>query len=210
MKWPRGPRLHWPCVGGDLIIEAAHLGSAGSEARRNKGRILFFSTERSAGVAPLSRRRDADAGVEREARRRQAANCAAPADLARLDHPLTRMAQRVAGGQPVKIVAIGSSSTAGAGASSPAMSYPSRLAAELKALFPQHRHHRSQSRRQRRRIANEMLARFERDVIDEKPDLVLWQVGTNAVLRDHADRATASVDPRGSARGCATPAPTWC
>jgi hypothetical protein len=29
-----------------------------------------------------------------------------------------------------------------------------------------------------------MLARFERDVIAEKPDLVIWQVGTNAVLRD--------------------------
>jgi len=30
-----------------------------------------------------------------------------------------------------------------------------------------------------------MLARFERDVIAEKPDLVLWQLGTNSVLHDH-------------------------
>ena len=29
-----------------------------------------------------------------------------------------------------------------------------------------------------------MLARFERDVFAEKPDLVLWQVGSNSVLRD--------------------------
>ena len=29
-----------------------------------------------------------------------------------------------------------------------------------------------------------MLARFDDDVIAEKPDLVIWQVGTNAVLRD--------------------------
>jgi acyl-CoA thioesterase-1 len=28
-----------------------------------------------------------------------------------------------------------------------------------------------------------MLARFARDVIADKPDLVLWQVGSNAVLR---------------------------
>ena len=31
-----------------------------------------------------------------------------------------------------------------------------------------------------------MLARFDKDVAAEHPDLVLWQVGTNAVLRDHA------------------------
>ncbi len=30
-----------------------------------------------------------------------------------------------------------------------------------------------------------MLARFGRGVIPEKPDLVLWQVGSNAVLRGH-------------------------
>ena len=30
-----------------------------------------------------------------------------------------------------------------------------------------------------------MVVRFERDVIDEHPDLVLWQIGTNVVLRNH-------------------------
>ena len=29
-----------------------------------------------------------------------------------------------------------------------------------------------------------MLARFDRDVISHRPDLVLWQVGSNSVLRD--------------------------
>src|SRR5438046_3174947 len=62
--------------------------------------------------------------------------CSAPLDLTRLEHPLKRMAQHFAAGLPVKIVAIGSSSTAGAGASSPAMSYPSRLAVELREWFP--------------------------------------------------------------------------
>ena len=32
--------------------------------------------------------------------------------------------------------------------------------------------------------ARDMLDRFETSVIAEKPDLVLWQVGTNSVLRD--------------------------
>src|SRR5688572_31610167 len=30
----------------------------------------------------------------------------------------------------------------------------------------------------------DMLTRFDRDVIAEKPDLVLWQVGSNAVMRE--------------------------
>src|ERR1051326_5570149 len=43
--------------------------------------------------------------------------CRAPSRLTRLDHPLRRTARRLASGQPLVIVAIGSSSTAGAGAS---------------------------------------------------------------------------------------------
>jgi acyl-CoA thioesterase-1 len=112
-----------------------------------------------------------------------APTCSAPADLVRLAYPLKRMAQHVAGGQAVRIVAIGSSSTAGAGASSPAMNYPSRLAVELKALFP-----RIEITVVNRGVngeeSREMLARFDRDVFAEHPDVVLWQVGSNAVLRD--------------------------
>src|SRR5215472_6387478 len=62
--------------------------------------------------------------------------CSAPAALMRLTQPLPRLALRLAKHQPVTIVAIGSSSTSGAGASSPAASYPSRLALELRARFP--------------------------------------------------------------------------
>ena len=32
----------------------------------------------------------------------------------------------------------------------------------------------------------DMMARFDKDVMAEKPDLVLWQVGANAVMRDRA------------------------
>jgi lysophospholipase L1-like esterase len=109
--------------------------------------------------------------------------CSAPADLVRLVNPLKRVAQRIAGGQPLTIVAIGSSSTAGAGASSPAMNYPSRLEVELKALWP-----RVDITVVNRGVNGEesrdMLARFDRDVISQHPDLVLWQVGSNSVLRD--------------------------
>lgn len=109
--------------------------------------------------------------------------CSAPADLIRLDHTLKRVEHRISAGQPLTIVAIGSSSTSGAGASSPAMNYPSRLAVELKTLFP-----RLDIKVLNRGVSGEttleMLARFERDVFAEKPDLVVWQVGSNSVLRD--------------------------
>lgn len=109
--------------------------------------------------------------------------CTAPAEIVRIARPLNHVAQRLAAAQPLTIVAIGSSSTAGAGASSRDHSYPSRLAVELKALFP-----RAQIHVINRGIGGEearnMVARFDRDVFAEKPDLVLWQVGSNSVLRD--------------------------
>jgi lysophospholipase L1-like esterase len=110
--------------------------------------------------------------------------CAAPAELTRLDYPLARTAQRLAAGEQLKIIAIGSSSTAGAGASTPAHSYPSQLAGELRRLFPR-RPIVVINRGVNGEETRDMLARFDNDVIAEKPDLVLWQVGTNAVLRDH-------------------------
>ena len=109
--------------------------------------------------------------------------CIAPTELVRLQNPLKRVAQRIAGGQPLTIVAIGSSSTAGAGASSPAMSYPSRLAAELQAMFP-NTPITVFNRGVNGEESRDMFARFDRDVFALKPDLVLWQVGSNSVLRD--------------------------
>jgi acyl-CoA thioesterase I len=110
--------------------------------------------------------------------------CKAPNEVIRLTQPLARAAQRLAGFEPLTIVAIGSSSTAGAGASSPEASYPSRLAVELKARFPGHPISVI-NRGVNGEEAHDMLARFAASVIDAKPDLVLWQVGTNSVLRDH-------------------------
>lgn len=118
--------------------------------------------------------------------------CAPPSDLTHLDYPLTRTAKRVTGGDPIKLVAIGSSSTAGAGASSPATSYPSRLLVELQSSFP-HNSITVLNRGKNGEEARDMVARFERDVISERPDLVLWQVGTNVVLRDHPLGSQASL-----------------
>jgi acyl-CoA thioesterase I len=111
--------------------------------------------------------------------------CTAPAEFTRLGHTLTHMARRMASGEPITIMAFGSSSTAGAGASSPAATYPSRLEADLKTRFPG-RTIKVLNRGVGGEDASEMLARMDRDVAPERPDLVLWQVGTNAVLSNHA------------------------
>ena len=125
--------------------------------------------------------------------------CTAPSELIRLDIPLKRAAQKIAAGQPLVIVAIGSSSTSGAGASSPAMSYPSRLAAELQEHFP-----RLPITVLNRGIggetSREMLARFDRDVFAENPDLVIWQAGSNSVLRDQPLDGTGTLLRQGLTR----------
>ena len=84
--------------------------------------------------------------------------------------------------EPLTIVALGSSSTAGAGASSPNAAYPSRLAAALKEHFPSNAI-TVLNRGVNGEEARDMLNRFDTSVAAEKPDLVLWQVGTNTVLR---------------------------
>jgi acyl-CoA thioesterase I len=109
--------------------------------------------------------------------------CSAPAEFTHFDQPLQHTARRLAGGDKLTIVAVGSSSTAGAGASSPGASYPSRLAAELTQRFPG-RDIDVLNRGVNGEETNDMMARFDTGVIAEHPQLVLWQLGTNSVLRD--------------------------
>jgi acyl-CoA thioesterase I len=130
-------------------------------------------------------------------------NCNVLAEKARFDLPLKRVARLVAAGKPVKIVALGSSSTFGAGASSPAASYPSRLAEELAWRLPG-LDITVLNRGVNGDEAGEMLARLDKDVIAEKPDLVLWQAGTNSVLRDKAVLPHATQLHEGLARLKAT------
>jgi acyl-CoA thioesterase I len=110
--------------------------------------------------------------------------CTAPVELTHFERPLLQTMRRLANGQPLTIVAIGSSSTAGAGASSPDATYPRRLAVELRARFPG-REITVLNRGVNGEETTNMMARFGADVIAAHPQLVLWQIGTNSVLRDH-------------------------
>jgi len=100
-----------------------------------------------------------------------------------LGETLTRTRFQLTHGHTLTIVAIGSSSTEGAGASSASAAYPARLEALLAGRFPG-----LTVKVLNRGIGGEeeadMLSRFDRDVIAEKPDLVLWQVASNAIMRD--------------------------
>jgi acyl-CoA thioesterase I len=110
--------------------------------------------------------------------------CDVQRDAVRFANPLSRIGHKLAASQPITIVAIGSSSTAGAGASSPAATYPSRLQTELRQRF-----RASKITVINRGVGGEevpdMLKRFDMAVVAAKPDLVIWQLGTNSVLRHH-------------------------
>jgi acyl-CoA thioesterase-1 len=127
------------------------------------------------------------------------AACAVTIEQVRFERPLLRIGRRLAAGKPIKIVALGSSSTYGAGASTSAASYPSRLADELSRRFPGDEINVLNRGVNGDEIAG-MLERLDRAVITEKPDLVLWQLGTNSLLRDRAVAPHGSMLREGLAR----------
>jgi lysophospholipase L1-like esterase len=104
--------------------------------------------------------------------------------IGRLSSPLARMRRLIIAGRAVTIMALGSSSTAGAGASTPKASYPAQLEAYLSTRFPGIRI-TVLNRGVNGDEAADMLRRFDKVASDDKPDVVLWQLGTNSVLRNH-------------------------
>jgi lysophospholipase L1-like esterase len=112
---------------------------------------------------------------------------------------LPRVASKLVAGQPVVIVAFGSSSTSGHGSSSPEFTYPNRLAAQLRRQYPS-ADITVINRGKGGEDAPEMMNRLQTAVIDMHPDLVIWQVGTNAVLRNLDPAEIAKLVEEGIAR----------
>jgi lysophospholipase L1-like esterase len=125
--------------------------------------------------------------------------CLPPKGGAKSMGSLPHVAAKLAAGQPVVIIAFGSSSTAGFGATSPAFNYPNRLAAQLHRQYPG-ADITVINRGQGGEDAPEMMKRLQNEVIDGHPDLVIWQVGTNAVLRNLDPAETAKMVEEGVAR----------
>ena len=99
---------------------------------------------------------------------------------------LPRVASLLGRDGDIRIVAFGSSSTEGAGASSPAQAYPALLERDLEErLQIGASSRRSITVLNRGRGGDDavaMAARLERDVVAERPDLVVWQTGSNDPL----------------------------
>lgn len=108
-------------------------------------------------------------------------SCEAPmAEVAALA-PLPRTVEKLKARGELRVLAIGSSSTAGVGASSPKKSYPAQLESILERVFKG-----LEVVIINRGVSGEVAAataeRLKAQVALEKPDLVLWQVGTNDAL----------------------------
>ena len=112
---------------------------------------------------------------------------------------LPHVASKLASGEPVVIVAFGSSSTSGFGSTSPEFTYPNRLAAQLHRQYPS-ADITIVNRGKGGEDAPEMMKRLQTAVLDMKPDLVIWQVGTNAVLRNLDPAETAKLVEEGAKR----------
>jgi hypothetical protein len=122
--------------------------------------------------------------------------CETHQDIVGFKYPLPHFRVALKSQRKVKVIAIGSSSTAGADQVLP---FPPRLEMMLRQNFYGNGIYGSMIDVINRGIggqeAADEIARFESDVIAEAPALVIWQVGTNAVFRNKdynpADVATA-------------------
>lgn len=91
-------------------------------------------------------------------------------------------AKKVIESKRLVVVAIGSSSTQGMGATGPEAAWPARFEADLRRRLPDLRvevHNRAKARES----AEQMLRRLRVDVLALRPDLVIWETGTADAVR---------------------------
>jgi acyl-CoA thioesterase I len=120
-------------------------------------------------------------GARAQERASAAETCLAANRGISLGVALPRTAARLKAGDPFRIVALGSSSTRGLGVLSGNATYPEVMRRELGALQPGARIEAINSGRIGERIPG-TVARLPQDVLAHRPDLVIWQLGTNDVV----------------------------
>lgn len=110
--------------------------------------------------------------------------CRVPEELVRADSPLPRVAEAIEKDEPIRIVVLGTMSSAGTGAGVTAIyqSYPEKFREELSR-----RHARAPvtlvNLAQRGWTAIDMAAAIEAKVIPLKPTVVIWQTGSVEAVR---------------------------
>lgn len=109
-----------------------------------------------------------------------------PAELIALRHPFRHFIKALFGDTAVRVVAMGSSSTAGRGDVVP---YPHWLEMYLRVEYAAKGYPDSKidvlNRGKGGEEAIEELKRFDADIFAERPSLVIWQIGTNAVFHNY-------------------------
>ena len=111
-----------------------------------------------------------------------ALRCTAPDAVTHFKVALPNTARAIRRGEALVIVAIGSSSTQGIGASDQAHAYPALLAEELRRRWPRLAV-TVVNKGVGGETADQMLARFTPDVLPYRPQLVIWQTGSNSALQ---------------------------
>lgn len=119
-----------------------------------------------------------------------------PAELVTCKYPLPNFSAALRGKEPVRIVALGSSSTAGR---EDVVPYPPRLEMYLRRKYANPRID-VVNRGRGGEEAIEQLLRFDADVVALAPSLLIWQVGTNAVFHKYDLSGVAPSIAEGLAR----------
>lgn len=107
--------------------------------------------------------------------------CDAPASDIAAPAPLPHLAKDIEARRKIKVLAIGSSSTVGVGASSPSLNYPAQFETILERTF-KGLDVVIVNRGVSGEVASATADRLRTLVAMETPDLILWQVGTNDAL----------------------------
>jgi acyl-CoA thioesterase I len=107
--------------------------------------------------------------------------CTVPNALVAFQPPLAGLAQAIDRNRVIRVIAIGSSSTEGQGASTRQAAYPERFDREMDRLYPG-KDFQVINLGKGGELAEHMVVRLQRDVIPQRPALVLWQTGVNDVI----------------------------
>ncbi|HTO78912.1 MAG TPA: SGNH/GDSL hydrolase family protein [Methylocystis sp.] len=155
-----------------------------ARTRKSKSKLraalAFLTGCALAGASPL-RGEDAPAAATANLAPPLSPTCAAPnADIA-APTTLPVLAAALKGRKSARLLAIGSSSTVGVGASSNGKAYPAQLEAILEHAL-QGTDLEIISRGVSGETANVAAERLRSEVALAKPDLVLWQLGTNDAI----------------------------
>lgn len=121
--------------------------------------------------------------------------CPAGRSLLTKQARLKALAKRMSARAHLNVLAIGSSSTRGIGASAPARTYPSRFEAALKTHFGADVTVTNAG--VNGETADATLSRLEERIAAERFDLVVWQVGTNDAVKGGDEAAFRSFVERG-------------